>query len=291
MGLLFYLSYGAAAAALAFIVLSLASGLLYCSELIEEHSKTAKTVGQRAIYVIIVLHGALYLSDSLPPAQTAFSVFCHLVYLQNFSDTWPVIELTSWSFMASCVFVIMDHFLWFNHFARISQEARHSRSFRGAPPPKGILGFSEISTFFGLCVWAAPLFLFLSLSANDNTLPMSGAAAGSESSAASNKSYAPTRVSLFRSLLPFRSKSARSEGILTPHSPGPIPPPRSPLLRPHSPSYSSLTPPRSPRHKPADFDTGNDFTLSTPPKRGLHGESGLGQRRSILPQEDVFGSE
>lgn len=35
------------------------------------------------------------------------------------------------------------------------------------------LGFKEIATFFGICVWLAPLFLFLSLSANDNALPTS----------------------------------------------------------------------------------------------------------------------
>lgn len=32
--------------------------------------------------------------------------------------------------------------------------------------------FGEIATFFGICVWLAPLFLFLSLSANDNALPL-----------------------------------------------------------------------------------------------------------------------
>ncbi|KAJ7648499.1 transmembrane adaptor Erv26, partial [Mycena rosella] len=160
------------AVAFAFVTLSLASGLLYVSELIEEHAQLAKKVGQRGIYTIIVLHGALFLSDSLPPAHVAFSVFCHIVYLQNFSHTWPLISLTSPSFLASCVLVIADHFLWFFYFARLSQDARHSRSFRGAPPPKGVPGFSEIATFFGICVWAAPLFLFLSLSANDNALPL-----------------------------------------------------------------------------------------------------------------------
>ncbi|KAJ6628888.1 transmembrane adaptor Erv26-domain-containing protein, partial [Mycena sp. CBHHK59/15] len=72
-----------------------ASGLLYVSELIEEHSRLAKVIGQRGIYVILVLHGLLYLSDSLPLLHVAFSAGCHLVYLQNFSHTWPLISLTS----------------------------------------------------------------------------------------------------------------------------------------------------------------------------------------------------
>ncbi|RDB20112.1 Protein SVP26 [Hypsizygus marmoreus] len=171
MGLLYYISYVAVLAAFAFVTLSLASGLLYVSELIEEHSRLAKVYGQRGIYAIIALHVILYFSESLPFAQTAFSITCHLVYLQNFSVTWPIISLTSPSFIASCLFVISDHFLWFFYFARITQEARHHRTYRGPAPD--VPGFTEIASFFGMCVWLAPLFLFLSLSANDNALPVS----------------------------------------------------------------------------------------------------------------------
>ncbi|KAJ7904757.1 transmembrane adaptor Erv26-domain-containing protein [Mycena olivaceomarginata] len=285
MGLLFYLSYGAVLIAFAFVTLSLASGLLYVSELIEEHTRLAKTIGQRGIYAIIALHGLLYFTDSLPLSHVAFSTFCHLVYLQNFANTWPLISLTSPSFIGSCVLVIADHFLWFFHFARLSQDAKHNRSFRGAPPPKGVAGFTEIATFFGVCVWAAPLFLFLSLSANDNALPVTGAADAAPRDA---PKYTQNRVSLFRSILPMRGRSTRTEGILAPHAPAPIPP-RSPLLQPlHSPSYSSLTPPRSPRLRPDEADA-QYFKLDTPPKRSIRGESSLGQRRSIL-SEDVFGS-
>lgn len=122
--------------------------------------------------IIVLLHAILYMTDSLPLAHTIFSIICHLVYLQNFSNTWPLISLTSLTFMASCVLMITDHFLWFFHFSRVTEEARHLKSYRGAPQPK-VLGFAEITTFYVICVWLAPLFLFLSLSANDNALPMS----------------------------------------------------------------------------------------------------------------------
>ncbi|KAJ7180331.1 transmembrane adaptor Erv26-domain-containing protein [Mycena crocata] len=301
MGLLYYMSYGAVAVAFAFVTLSLASGLLYVSELIEEHSRLAKTVGQRGIYAIIALHGILYLSDALPLSHVAFSIACHIVYLQNFSHTWPLISLSSPSFIGSCLLVIADHFLWFFHFARMSQDARHTRSFRGAPPPKGVPGFTEIATFFGVCVWAAPLFLFLSLSANDNALPVTTGAAAAEGAPGDSLKYTQNRVSLFRSILPMRPRSSRtltSEGILAPHSPSPIPP-RSPLLQPlQSPSrYNTLTPPRSPRPQPHELDAqlaASSFKLHTPPRRsmrGAPGESTLGQRRSILPEENVYGSE
>lgn len=125
--------------------------------------------------MIILLHTALYFTDGLPLHLTAFSILCHIVYLQNFSNTWPIISLTSISFMSSCILVMADHFLWFFYFSKLTQTARHT-AYRGGGYGKRneVPGFASIATFFGLCVWLAPLFLFLSLSANDNALPISG---------------------------------------------------------------------------------------------------------------------
>ncbi|ETW83722.1 hypothetical protein HETIRDRAFT_243473, partial [Heterobasidion irregulare TC 32-1] len=151
-----------------------ASGLLWLSEVIEEHSRSAKLIGTRGIYAIIALHVLLYWTDSLPLPKVLFSVLCHVVYLQNFSRTWPLISLTSPSFVASCALVIVDHFIWFFHFAQLTNDTRlrASRAYRGPKPaPAGIPSFGDMATFFGVCVWLAPLFLFLSLSANDNALP------------------------------------------------------------------------------------------------------------------------
>ena len=121
-----------------------------------------------------MIHALLYFYDDLPLNRILFSVLCHVVYLQNFTPAWPSISLTSLSFLASCALVICDHFLWFIYFARVTQEARHRahRAYRGPIPTQPAPGFVEIATFFGICVWLAPLFLFLSLSANDNTLPV-----------------------------------------------------------------------------------------------------------------------
>lgn len=109
-----------------------------------------------------------------------FSVACHLVYLSNFGSTWPFISLTSPRFLLSCVLVVADHFTWFFHFAHRAQEAKKYRAPRygygrqhqstkdDAPP------FMDVAAFFAICVWFVPLFLFLSLSANDNALPSFG---------------------------------------------------------------------------------------------------------------------
>jgi hypothetical protein len=121
---------------------------------------------------IILIHVLLYFFDSLPSLLLLFSTICHFVYLQNFTIRWPVVSLTSLSFTASCILVVVDHFLWFFYFSRITQHARleRTRMYRGQSK---IPGFQDIATFFAVCVWLAPLFLFLSLSAADNTLPTS----------------------------------------------------------------------------------------------------------------------
>ncbi|KAF8969492.1 transmembrane adaptor Erv26-domain-containing protein [Flammula alnicola] len=288
MGLLYYVSYFAMLAAFCFVTLSLASGLLYVSELIEEHSRLAKLIGQRSIYVIMVLHVVFYFTDSLPLLQILFSLACHLIYLQNFSSTWPLISLTSITFLASCALVIVDHFVWFFYFARTTSEVRHLRAYRGIPAEAP--SFTEIASFFAICVWYTPLFLFLSLSANDNALPMTAAEPLSPTAASSTQT-SQSRVSLIRSMFSFlsfdnniprlRSRPSRkdtSEGIIAPRSPAL---PRAPLPQVHAsiPSSPSLRPsaypppPRSPGPRTQEFDlaSGNgnssNFKLDTPPRR------------------------
>lgn len=183
-------SYLAAVVAFLFVTLSLASGLLYIAELVEEHSRLAKLTGQRTIYTVIVLHLLFCIFDKLPIHLTAFGIFCHVVYLQNFSKTWPFISLSSLKFIASCLLVILDHFAWFFYFAERARETANTTrrpSYRSGsqwdPNRYGHgnryvglreLSFMDVATFFGVCVWLVPFFLFLSLSANDNVLPSQG---------------------------------------------------------------------------------------------------------------------
>jgi len=51
------------------------------------------------------------------------------------------------------VLVLSDHFVWFMYFSEVYHK------------------FSEVASFFGLCVWLVPFIYFVSLSAADNTLP------------------------------------------------------------------------------------------------------------------------
>ncbi|KAJ3799223.1 DUF396-domain-containing protein [Lentinula aff. detonsa] len=280
MGVLYYLSYVAIVVTFAFITLSIASGLLYISELIEEHSQFAKLVGQRGTYIIILFHVVLYFTDALPLKHTLFSIFCHIVYLQNFSSAWPVISLSSFSFLASCVLVIADHFLWFFYFAHLTQDARHQRYHQG----RGAItapSFTEIVTFFGACVWLTPLFIFLSLSANDNAIPLRSAEPSSPSIKKTKFTPKQPRQSLLRSILSKLpgSKFSRNEGLIAPASPYRSQPGDVPLRSPSiGGTYQNALspPPKSPgprqAQQTADFfslknSSSSIFQLSTPPRR------------------------
>ncbi|WRT63251.1 uncharacterized protein IL334_000154 [Kwoniella shivajii] len=269
MALLHLLAYAGGLAAFLFVTLSLASGLLWLAELIEEHSKHAKYVGIRAIYVIITLHVLLYFTDSLPILPVLFSIVCHIVYLQNFSTSWPYISLTSPKFILSCILVVADHFTWFFHFAHLAQEAK---KFRG---PKyrygqnriaqsdGSPAFGDVAAFFAICVWFVPLFLFLSLSANDNALPSfeslaSGPASPSRNSvdlsspgpgssspthrqirARSSTSLVKSVLNPLLSVLPrVRSRGRKNdEGIIAPRTPIRGSPIHSPVMMPSNQGY------------------------------------------------------
>jgi len=294
MGLLHPLSYAAILAAFAFMTLSFASGLLYVSELIEERSRLAKIIGQRVTYAIIALHAVLYFTDSLPFFRILFSALCHVVYLQNFSNMWPLISLSSWSFVGSCVLVLVDHFLWFFYFSKVTQEAR-DRNYHGIRAKHDIPGFAQIATFFGICVWLAPLFLFLSLSANDHALPTSGAHNLNRPDIP-----APARGSLFKTIYDFlpldalprlRQKNNR-EGLIAPQTtypqrmaspkPGTLPyKPEEPPSRPRTSSSAGMNMNTTPRGRtsfdaPPTYPTGASPRLSSFQAQRRVGVEGVG---------------
>ena len=86
------------------------------------------------------------------------------------------------------VLVLLNHYLWFQHF---SEPRDRPRSYyqRGRPSSTSQLytdlpAFSELASYFGLCVWLVPFALFVSLSAGDNVLPsMMGSAASATAAA------------------------------------------------------------------------------------------------------------
>ncbi|KAI8338964.1 transmembrane adaptor Erv26-domain-containing protein [Chlamydoabsidia padenii] len=154
MTFLHLVAYGATGLAFCFCVLSLACGLYYLAELVEEYTVYTKKVIKAMTTVVVAIHLLLCIFDRLPVLQLLFSVFCHGVYSMNLK-TFPFIQLTSLPFIGSCVLVFVDHFLWFRYFTKYYRP------------------FMDIASFFGVCVWLIPFTYFISLSANDNALPLS----------------------------------------------------------------------------------------------------------------------
>lgn len=152
-----------------FLVISIASGLYYISELIEEHTEVTRRFLRRTIYSIAVLLALLWLIDGLSLKLTIFSIFSYWVYLQNLHK-FPYVDAKSPVFVASCVLAIANHWLWFQYFHNPYIPPIKVRLTPGYVPPR-IPSFIEVCSFFGICIWFVPFSLFVSLSANDNVLP------------------------------------------------------------------------------------------------------------------------
>ncbi|EON66686.1 hypothetical protein W97_05932 [Coniosporium apollinis CBS 100218] len=157
----------------AFLTLAIASGLYYLSELVEEHTVLAKKLLTRLIYGVIALQILLCLVDKFPIGLSTLSVFSHVIYAQNLRR-FPIVKLTDPLFILSCALVLLNHYLWFTHFSappsRPGSSYHNPYSARDASIPT----FTEISSYFGLCVWLVPFALFVSLSAGENVLPSMG---------------------------------------------------------------------------------------------------------------------
>ncbi|KAK9770266.1 hypothetical protein SCAR479_13077 [Seiridium cardinale] len=168
-----------------------ASGLYYLSELVEEHTVIAKRLLTQLIYGIVVLQVILWLVDGFPFGLTLMSVVSHVIYLGNMRR-FPFVRLTDPLFVASCVLVLVNHYLWFRHFS-VAQQRSYSRISNIYDQPD-VPSFTEIASYFGICVWLIPFALFVSLSASDNVLPTMGTEQPSSNSDGKNKRQSIVKV-------------------------------------------------------------------------------------------------
>ncbi|KAI6084553.1 transmembrane adaptor Erv26 [Hypoxylon rubiginosum] len=154
-----------------FLTLAIASGLYYLSELVEEHTVIAKRLLTKLIYSIIGLQVILCLVDGFPWGLSLMGIVSHVVYLGNMRR-FPFVKLSDPLFVASCMLVLVNHYFWFQHFSE-AQHRSYSRMSSMYDQPD-VPSFTEIASYFGLCVWLIPFALFVSLSASDNVLPTIG---------------------------------------------------------------------------------------------------------------------
>lgn len=158
----------------AFIALTMAvaSGLYYLSELVEENTKITQRWLTRTIYAVMGMHVLLLVIDGFPLFRTLLSIGAHYLYLQNLIR-FPFIELSDPIFLSSCVVSVLNHWMWFRYFG--DTQIPPASIYIQRPDYSGPVHppFSQIASFFGICVWLVPFALFVSLSASENVLPMS----------------------------------------------------------------------------------------------------------------------
>lgn len=153
------------------ITLSVAAGLYYFSEVIEENTVLTKRALGWAIKGIAVVLVLLWLFDGFPLGLTIFTLGSYYVYYLNLRR-FPNVELTNPVFIGSCLLALVNHYLWFTHFSNPyipTIEERLNSNFKMPYYPS----FTEVASFFGICIWLIPFSLFISISSNDGQLPLS----------------------------------------------------------------------------------------------------------------------
>ncbi|XP_069139455.1 protein TEX261-like [Argopecten irradians] len=134
------------------ITLSIAAGLYYLAELVEEYTVlTAKIIKYMIFSTSAVFVGLLLLEDF--PLMMVVSGLLGNVAFFLVLKTFPYFVISSPAFVGSVVFVIINHYLAFQYFSSIW------------------FPFTDVLSYFTLCLWLVPFAFFVSLSANENVLP------------------------------------------------------------------------------------------------------------------------
>ncbi|XP_066245574.1 protein TEX261 [Euwallacea similis] len=136
-----------------FITVSIASGLYYIAELVEEYSSIAKKVIWWMNVTVTSLYVFLWLFENFPTVMIICGILaqvCHFMILSNF----PFVAFSSPQFIFGMIFVVVNHYFAFSYFSSTYHP------------------FSEVIAYFTLYLWLVPFALFVSLSANDNVLPI-----------------------------------------------------------------------------------------------------------------------
>ncbi|XP_048747041.2 protein TEX261-like [Ostrea edulis] len=152
MWFMYILSWIALLIQICVITLSVAAGLFYLAELVEEYTVlTARLIKCMLIGTTVIFIGLLLFED-LPLSMTVAGLVGNIAYffvLQYF----PYFELSSPSFLISIVLVVINHYFAFSYFSTVWHP------------------FSDVLAYFTICLWLVPFAFFISLSANENVLP------------------------------------------------------------------------------------------------------------------------
>ncbi|GAB0097171.1 Protein TEX261 [Sergentomyia squamirostris] len=152
MGFLYILSYLSLLLQIIFATISIAAGLYYVAELVEEYTVMAKKIILGMILSTSVVYLLLAMFDNLPWMLIICGLLAqgiHALIMKHF----PYVHFLSFSFLGSVILLLINNYLAFTYFAT------------------HYYMLSEVIAYFTVCLWLVPFALFVSLSANDNVLP------------------------------------------------------------------------------------------------------------------------
>ena len=137
-----------------FLSLSIACGLYYLAELIEEYTVTTKRVLGYVIKAELVLHLLLFV-DRLPFYCIALGFIAHVMYIRCLRS-FPFIQLTSDEGIAAIAAFLANTAAWTYHFW------------------KGFFTIEYILAFMLVTTLSTPFIFFLSMSGEQAVLPGAG---------------------------------------------------------------------------------------------------------------------
>ena len=135
------------------LTVSVAAGMYYIAELIEEYTTVAKRIIHSILILVTILNLCLMIFENqFTWTLCAIGLLSNVLYFFILAE-FPVIAFLSPTFLFSMVLLIIHHYFAFSFF-------NHH-----------YYPFPEILTYFTLFVWLVPFCFVLSLSANDYVLP------------------------------------------------------------------------------------------------------------------------
>lgn len=152
MWFLYLLSWIALCIQIIVVTLSIAAGLYYLAELVEEYTVFTKKVIGYMIMFTTSMYICLLLFEELPLSCILFGLLGNGAYFLLLTD-FPYFNIASPGFVGSVLSVILNHYLAFAHFT------------------SEWYPFHEVLAYFTVCLWMVPFGFFVSLSANENVLP------------------------------------------------------------------------------------------------------------------------
>jgi len=153
MWFLYLLSWLSTGIQICFVTMAIAAGLYYLAELVEEYTILTAKIIRWMVILTLVTYVGLFIFESLPVSMVVCGIIAQVTHLALLAS-FPFFSISSPTFVAAMVMVLINHYLAF--------------SFFGA----NYYPFAEVMAYFTICQWLAPFAFFVSLSVNENVLPM-----------------------------------------------------------------------------------------------------------------------